>query len=128
MICLYVTALDNSTLDWTEVGNTPYLRYIDYDVHYISTDADGNVEGDFDFEDTAQGGYPTIVEIALRIRSTTAGDDRVIVWIFDGSDWANIGTITPTTSWQWLNVDISSVLDTFTKVNAAMLRLEYEEV
>ena len=43
-------AFDADTVDWVEVGDPPYLKYVDYNVHYVYTDVDGNIEVDFDFE------------------------------------------------------------------------------
>jgi len=80
--------------------------------------------GDYTFENTAQAGYPKVVEIELYLKRDE-GVDTVTVYIYDGVGWYDAGTITPDFNYSFKTLDVSSILDTFTKINAAKMYLHY---
>lgn len=125
---MYVDGFGSEKTGWNVTGSSPYLKYVDYDVHYIDSETPDSEEGDFTIENTAQTGYPTPVEVALRCRQAAGGDDTIEVYIDPGTGFVLAGTITPDEAWAWKTIDVSSILDTFTKVNAAKMYLKYIQV
>jgi len=119
-ITLYVDGVGSEHTGWIKTGVSPYL----------DTQDDGDVEaqligaevGDFTFADTAQTGIPTAVFVQVYIKKELTR--KVEVWIYDGSSEQLAGTITPDTSYGWVEVDATSILNTFTKINAAKMRLK----
>lgn len=126
-ICLYFNSYTGGARDgWTKVGSTPYLQYVDYAVNYIDTNVSDDATGDFGIEDTAQVGFPSTVEVSIFcMRDTPQG--YINVYVDDGGGFVNAGTITPDETWAWKALDVSSILDTFTKVNAAKVYFEFKE-
>ena len=126
---MYVDGLDADKPGWNRTGSTPYADYIDYDVNYVDSNTPDEEIGDFTIEDTAQGGYPTVVEVALYCRQAAGGDDQIEIFVDDGvSGFVSVGRVTPDEAWSFKTIDVSSVLDTFTKVNAAKLYWVYRQV
>lgn len=122
MICLWVDGFGAEKDQWTKVGNAPYLTWGLNDYVWELTDAEET--GDYTFEDTAQAGYPTTVEIELYLKRA-ADSDTVTVFIYDGIQWRDAGTITPDAGYSFMTLDISAILNTFTKINAAKMYLRY---
>jgi len=125
---IYVNAFDATYVAWAEVGNTPYLH--DTDTDYISRLTSKTLtysEGIWTFPNSAGSG--TITSVKLRFetkRSSLLGDDEgVIVYVWDGASWVNAGYIALwSTSYAWEELDVSSILNTWAKINGAQVYLE----
>jgi len=121
-LLLYVNADDGTRTDWTRVGTSPYLDAIDYNVNY--THALGmNLEvGDFGFADSGKSTEQiSTVEVQLYVRHSSAKQLYVFVW--DGSSWTSLNKIAISASWGWVNWTAITVLDTWTKIDAAKIYL-----
>ena len=116
------------TCGWTRIGATPYIDVQDYPANYIKSNTPDQWTCDYRFEDTAQTGHPTNVEIQLRSMYDILGNDQFELWVWDGTSWNYICDVTPTTAMQYYTIDVKSVLDTFEKINAAKIKLRYKEV
>jgi hypothetical protein len=111
---------------WIKVGTTPYLDESE-DGDYIHCATQNATIGDFDFEDTIASGSPTTVDLAIRCRRL---DDysKADVYIDVGAGFILAGTITGLThDYSWKKIDVTSIANTFTKVNAFKMYLEYKE-
>ena len=126
---MYVDALDSDKPGWNRTGSTPYVDYVDYSDNYVDSETPDEEVGDFTVENTAQSGYPTVIEVALYCRQGVGGDDQIEIFLDDGvSGFVSIGNVTPDEAWGWKSIDVSAILDTFTKVNAAKLYWKYKQV
>jgi hypothetical protein len=122
---LYVDGFGFERTAWIEVGSSPYLDAID-GTNRIYTASDNNQEGDFTFSDTAVSGAFSSSQIELY--SYQAGTSETIdVYIHDGTSWNYMGFITPASSYSWLTLDTSSVLDTKAKIDAAQMYVVYQK-
>jgi len=119
---LYVDGFGAEKDEWAKVGNIPYLDWGAAD--YVWEATDGDETGDYTFDDTAQVGHPKVVEVQLYVKRNV-GTDTVTVWIHDGVGWHNAGTITPDADYSWKSLDVSAILNTFVKINAAKMYLHY---
>ena len=124
MICLWVDGFGAEKDQWAKVGNSPYLKWGASD--YIWEITDGEETGDYIFEDTAQAGYPTVVEVELYLKHDV-GTDTVTVFIHDGVQGHEAGTIIPDVDYSFKTLDVSSIINTFAKANAAKMYLRYNQ-
>ena len=122
MICLYVDGFGAEKDQWTKVGNVPYLSW--GPASYVWEETAQQETGDYTFEDTAQAGHPTVVEIQVYCRRNP-GVQTATVWIHDGAGWNNVGIVTPGAVNAWQTLDVSAILNTFAKINAAKIYLRY---
>ena len=119
---LFVDAHDNTLLEWLRTGAAPYLN--DSSLNYIDTDAINNREGYFDFEDSMGSGTINSVKLRLESRYTFTdfiGGFEVRVYIYDGSDWHDIGTFWAPSSYDWIEIDISAIIDSWAKIDGCRM-------
>ena len=121
---LYVDGFDNTKLNWTRVGASPYLNGSDYPNSYISGTADGEEIGDFSFQDVASydGGK---IFIQIYGYSRGPGDDQVEIWLYNGTSYYKIGTtigLTERMGWATSD-DVSPYLTGVAQINAAKVYL-----
>lgn len=124
---LYVNYYDDTiTGNWTRTVDSPYLATIDYPINYINQTTESTMGsiGNFHFEDlTLYASEKLYIEIYTRqIASENDALDAVEVWLYDESLslYTLVGTLTPDTTWSWKSTsDVSSLLNTLSKVNAA---------
>ena len=130
MVCLEVDAYNLVTRDWDVTGASPYIDNWDPTNKWVSTNVNAEIIDEFTYEDGVIQGRPTTVEITLWAKGVTAGaNDKIEVWVYDGSSWNDAGDVTPTTTTpDKYPIDISAILNTWAKINAAKLRLIYTEV
>jgi len=124
-LTLWVDGLGNEHIvgNWIRVGESPYLNAISDDSRVI--DAVRNAEiGDFTFEDTSAVGVPSTVELSLYVRKHLSNEDKIEVYLYDGSIEQLAGTITPDDPYGWKTLDVGSILNTFPKINAVKMRLK----
>jgi len=122
---LPVNGFDNTRTGWTRVGTSPYLNLVDYPLNYIYQSAGGVEIGDFSFANLASPYLGGQVFVEINARSSD-GDDAVEVWLYDegSATWVLVDTLTAPLPPTWLaTVDVSSILDTTAKINAAKVYL-----
>ncbi len=120
--------------NWTITGISPYLDEADDDnhVHGIQNDkgsSDGDLTGEFEFEDTSI--TDTINSVKLRVYGSAGSAQPsqyyFYVYLWDGNTWnqeisfKNVGSLT------WVEVDVTSDLNTWSKINNAKIYLEVED-
>jgi len=119
---LYVNAFDGTFLDWAEVGVSPYLH--DTNVDYIYTAVNGVREGDWSFPASAGSGTINNVKLRFEARVTILDTTGFIPYVWDGSGWTMLPPILPSsTGYAWYESDVSAILNTWAKINAAKVRL-----
>jgi len=109
---------------WTKVGTTPYLDAIDYPINYIHNDTNEDEIGNFDFADSARTTVPQSVLLRIHCRKEVSGG-TIKIYIDSGAGFVDAGTITPDVGWADKEFDVSSILDTYEKVNAAKIYLRH---
>lgn len=123
---LYVNVFTSINEEWTEVGANPWLN--DSTANYIYTKADNKWHEEFTFADSAVGtGTINSVDIYLEIQGNSGRNDRVEIHLHDGSSWSNVYNQDPDNdSYQWYNYDVGSILDSWAKIDAAKLKVQYQ--
>ncbi|MGQ9624779.1 MAG: hypothetical protein ACUVT9_05350 [Candidatus Bathycorpusculaceae bacterium] len=123
---VYVNAFDGTYVAWTEVGSSPYLH--DTDADYISRLTSKTTtykEGNWSFPSSSGSG--TINSVKLRFetkRTDLDGDSWAQVYVYDGASWISVGNIYfASTSYAWEEINVSSILNTWAKINAAKVYL-----
>jgi len=119
---LYVNADDGTKTDWTRVGTSPYLGAIDYNTNYVNVSANSKDVGDFDLADSGKS-TETINSVTVQIYARQTSSKALEVFVWDGSTWTSLGSQTLTTSWRWENYTATTVLNTWTKIDAAKIYL-----
>jgi len=121
---LYVNGFDSTYTEWSTSGISPYINDSD---DYIYAKNGGYTEGYFTFTDTAHSSDTlNSVEICFECYQQGSGE-WFEVWIYDGSGWSDMGDIIPDTSYGWKSMDISSKIDSWTKVDACQLYVVYQK-
>jgi len=124
---VYTNAFDATYVAWIEVGSSPYLHNTDTDYIYRLTSKTLTYkEGCWSFPNSAGSG--TINSVKLRFedyRSNLAGDAGVDVYVWDGTSWVYASCLSSYhTSYAWEELDVSSILNTWDKINGAKVYLE----
>ncbi len=116
---LYVNTDDGNKTGWTRVGINPYLNATDYPTNFVNASGNNLNIGDFGFADSEKS-METINNVEVQIYAKQSGiGNRFTVWVWDGSSWTASSKMTIPTSWNWLNWTATSILDTWTKIDAA---------
>ena len=121
---VYTDAFDNTYVDWTEVGASPYLD--DSSDNYIYTNISDQLEGNWTFPASAGSGTINSVKLELEM-NTLYGDStgNVTVYVWDGTSWVDAGNIYgDMTTYTWKELDVSSILNTWAKINGAKVYVE----
>jgi len=121
---LYVNGRDVTYQEWSRYGTTPYLDAVEGS-NIISTATNNKKEGCFTFADTVN--TPTACTIDLYAKGAydeDLGYGAVKIYLYDGSTWTYIATVTLTQStYKWYSVNCFTILGTQAKVNAAQMYL-----
>jgi hypothetical protein len=133
-IDLKVSTWTNWQDNWAINGTSPYLDEADdgnnvYGIQNAKGSSDGDLTGEFEFEDTSI--TETINSVKLRVYGS-AGNAHpsqyyFYVYLWDGNTWnqeinfKNVGSLT------WVEVDVTSDLNTWSKINNAKIYLEVED-
>ena len=123
---LYTNSFDGSWLEWTRMGATPYLHIQNYPFDYVRLNADiwGRI-GDFGFSDSERS-IERIASVFLRLHAWKGHHDDVLhVYIWDGIGWGD-KYIVNSTSLQWIELNVTSILDTWTKI--MMLKFSFSVI
>jgi len=132
---LYVDSFDATKDQWVKNGSSPYLDAQDEPNNYVYSPLEGNGSkngdqiGDFGFEDASQTG--TIISVKLRVygHASTSNPDQCYfsVHLWNGSSWTEIMDFEGEGNYVWKEVDVSSYLDNWDKVNGAEIFLRTED-
>ena len=119
---LWVNGFTSTETSWIPKGASPYLDAIEVS-NRIETTTRNIYESRFGYADSSNTAN-TLSSVQVCVYAYGAGDDQVQVSIYNGSTNTIIGAVTPTTTWQWYNQSCTTVLNTWTKVNSAALRVQ----
>ena len=112
---LWVNGLGPEESGWSTVGSTPYLDSQDQPSNYIYSTARNRNHGNFTFTDSSIGtGTINSVNLYVYCQSVSSGDFATYL---NGS---NTG-LTPPSSWGWTNVDVSSILTSWSIIDSAYI-------
>lgn len=122
---LYVDGFNSINEEWDETGASPWLS--DSDTNYISTLTDEEWHEEFTFANHIGSETITSVYLYIEINGPSGRKDYVVIDIHDGADWTNIADQNPAgDAYVWYNFDVGTQLDTWTKINASKLRVQYQ--
>ena len=122
---LYVNGFNSVQEQWTKVGASPWLN--DSDSTYIYTKTDEFWHEEFTFANGSGSGTINSVHLYMEIQGSALRNDFVVVDVHDGTSWNNIANLDPDNDvYQWFNFDISTMLNSWTKIDAAKLRVQYQ--
>jgi len=129
---LWVDSFDATRNEWAVNGSSPYLDAVDAPTNIVYGEINGlgsqwgDQIGDFGFEDHQASG--TINSVKLRVRgkarSSAPNTCYFIVYLWDGSSWQNVMSFKGEGSYVWKEVDVTSILNTWDKINGAKIYLE----
>jgi len=120
---VYTNAFDARVVDWLETGASPYLN--DSDANYIVAATDLINEGDWTFPNSAGSGAINSVKLRVELKGSKTEVGDVAVYVWDGTSWVLAGYATPTTSYAWIEIDVSAILNTWAKINGAEVYFQY---
>jgi len=124
---VYTDAFDNTVRMWAEVGSSPYLQ--DSDDDYVWIQVLSGQHGDWTFPVSAGSG--TINSVKIRLEGYVGEsypDTRFIaVYVWNGSWFETAGIIYPNTDYAWHEFDVTSILDTWAKINGAKVRIAFTQ-
>jgi len=133
---LWVNSFDATRDQWAKKNISPYLNAQDFPDNYVYGETrgvgsnDGDQIGDFGFEDHSQTG--TINSVKLRVygraRPASPNENYFSVYLWDGSTWNQVMDFRGQHSFVWKEVDVSSYLNTWDKINGAKIYLETEAI
>lgn len=118
--------------DWERYGFTPYLDMQDQPsnyVRYVGVGTDKYI-GIFDFQDSeAEEQAETIGTVTLEVHGYRTSDPdlgppSVYAYIWDGSVW-QLKAVPLPSSWGWVSVAITDIIDTWAKVDGARVYFLY---
>ena len=120
---LLVDGFSETQTGWSRTGSSPWLDAIDHPLKYIETDVTNDDIGDFSFADT--GLTHSVDECYLNIYciQEAGGNDLLEPSIWDGTSWHVLAQNPVPLTWLWLGWNISTILNTYTKINNAKLRI-----
>ena len=122
---LYVGAFNSVNEQWAETGASPWLN--DSTANEVSTKNDEDWHEEFTFADHVGAETVNSVALYVEINGPSARNDFVVIDIHDGSSWSNVANQDPDgDSYVWYNYDVSTLLDTWSKINSAKLRIQYQ--
>ena len=120
-------SFDDTKTGWERYGTSPYLKY---PTSYVESEVNNDEIGDFGFLNISTE-LVTVSVAKLEIRSEQyirGADDniRIFIWDDSASAYVDLGTITPTSGWQ--TIDIFPWINTALDVNMAKIYLVHEAV
>jgi len=115
---LWVNGFDASSDSWTKIGSTPYLDAQDQPTNYVYSSARNTNCGLFTFQQRA--GSETINSVVLYIYSYGVATNDFECYL--GATPTGLGP--PAGGWAWKNIDVSTILTTWSEINTATLLLD----
>jgi len=125
-VTLVVNSCNDAKTGWTSVDPHPHLEGTGNG--YVYTNTQAATVGDFGFQDTTETGTITSVYVKVYAKSDNVMSDNIRIYISDGATWTDKGTISTTQTYTWYSKDVTTQLNTWTKINAGMLYLKYEYI
>jgi len=120
---LYVATLGTERTAWSEVGTTPFLDAQDQPTNYIYSTTKKAEHGDFTFDTSSGSG--TINSVYLYVYGQEASNNALTeFYIFNGNAWSETDSVDLPLTWGLASVDISTILDSWTKIDAAKLYIK----
>jgi len=118
---------DPTRAGWERFGSPPYLH--DTDEDYIrQAGAVGDIIGNFGFANLPQT-IGKIVSCWIYLKSYQEGTlEEIDVYLHDGLSWRKAGTIVPESTYTFQGLNATSILGTFSKINNALMYLDYNPV
>ncbi|MFC1487586.1 hypothetical protein ACFLRN_07880 [Thermoproteota archaeon] len=124
LLFLYVDTYDGAETDWTRVGTNPFLDSIDYNSNYVHASKNNYKIGDFGFEDSGLSSG-TIQSVSIQIYAKqTLINNHLEVYLWDGTSWTHTVIHDPQTSWGWINSTVTTLLNSWTKIDSAKIYLQ----
>jgi hypothetical protein len=121
----YVDNLNNSYIQWSTSGSTPYLR--DTDGDYIYTNVDNRLEGWFGFQNISGPINPGSVKLQFECRVENGGNEYFQFQLYDGTTTYGYYNVTSLPgSYDYKEYDVTNILNTWQKVNNAKIRLRFK--
>lgn len=118
---VYVNSYDASETGWTRVGSSPYLHNSDADYIYARTN--NRYISKFGFPNSAGSGTINNVKIRVEVMNTyRAGGALAEVLLWNGASWVSLGYAGSPDVYSWVEFDVSTILNTWEKINGAKLR------
>jgi len=128
---LYVNYDSGTKTGWTRYtgqDGDPYLDAPD-DNDYVYTSTTGATVGDFGFQDPSGSGTIDSVSLGVYWRASASPFIAEVFLSTDGgSTWTSKGTYTLPTAYGWTSIDVSTELDTWTKITDAMVYFEADSI
>ena len=118
---VYTNSFSALTVDWIEAGVSPYLQ--DSLADYIGTSVDAKVESNWAFPTSAGLGTINSVKIGLQLFKSGAIADKIKLEVWANAIWNDMGDIPATNVLEWVETDVSTVLNTWAKINNCAVRL-----
>jgi len=112
-LSLYVDGFDASENNWTNVGASPYLTAQDQPTNYIYSNGRNKNSGNYSFANTSTIGIINSVYLYIYAYGVATNDFEAVL------SGVGTGLGPPAGSWQWVSVDVSSILTTWDAINAA---------
>jgi hypothetical protein len=124
---LWVDAFDDTDTAWAETGVSPYLN--DSDSNYVSSSSDGADQGVWDFNNSDRTDSVDSVYLWIEIQGPSARNDQVDVSLYNTSAWYVVAQIdSDADAYEWIQVDLSSYVSSWSAINGSRLRIEYDRV
>ncbi|UCE15845.1 MAG: hypothetical protein JSV12_08290 [Candidatus Bathyarchaeota archaeon] len=128
---LYVNSLDLNKTDWMGIGEEPYLDAIDYhlfpDDNLVVTADKDYLEGDFDFANSGKS-TETIINVTVQIYGKNSNTKTLEIHVWNSSSWTSLGEQVLSSSYGWVNYTATTVLDTWAKIDGALMYLQTPQV
>jgi hypothetical protein len=122
---LYVDGFSATWSQWSKIGGPPYLQ--DTDADCIRCSLNNSQIGWFTFQNSPISVSGMQVRIGFETYCS-GGDDYFEFVINDGTTNYGPYSITPSSSYSWKYYDVSSILNTASKINNAKIYVTYKEV
>jgi len=123
---VYTNSFDARVVDWFEFGSSPYLHDSTSDYIYIGTDL--KEEGDWHFPNSTGSGTINSVKIRFELKETVADAGAMDVYVWNGASWVFADELTCGTTYLWYEIDVSSILNTWAKINGTEVYVHYVKV
>lgn len=104
---------EDSTGAWSTVGTTPYIDTQNEPTAYIYSTGRNSLSGVFSFQTTGVGGTINWVRLYIYAYGVATSDFEAYL----GATATGLGP--PAGSWQWVYVDVSSILTSWSAINSA---------
>ncbi|MFX1505818.1 MAG: hypothetical protein ACFFDC_06840 [Promethearchaeota archaeon] len=121
--------------NWVRHGTSPYLDVQDEPSSYVygvkdgKGSSDGDITGEFNFEDTSQMGIILSVKLLVygRAHPFDPRKSYFSVYLWVGSKYTEIMSFYNVGYWIWQEVDITADINTWSQINEAKIFLRTED-